>query len=202
MSYRSLSLHLQPCTNHSTYLENFLLGRDAHNPLVLRHHFRGISALESRQHRMKEGKRWSQTNFYDAGSSRIRPLFEGMQCFITNDEAMIQCINILHRVQATLESEAARPPLPAAAAPPVRRRQVGVRPARRRPLPRWRRGGDLRGRHRRRGHHGRPRRRAEAGHRRRRRQVQRQLGRGRQCCQVGTPQVCRTEFKTLYFCRG
>ena len=85
---------------------------------------------------------------------------------LTNGEAMIQCIKILHRVQAALESEAARPTLPAAAPPPVRRRQVGVRPARRRPLPRWRRGGGLRGRPRQRGRHGRPRRRAEAGYRR------------------------------------
>ena len=170
MSYRSLSLHLQPCINHSTYLENFLLGRDSHNPLVLRHHFREISALESRPHahRIKEGKRWSQTNFHDAGSSRSRLLVEGMQCYVTKYETMIQCIKILHRVQATLKSEAARPPLPAAAAPPVRRRQVGVRPARRRPLSRWRGGGGgLRGRPRQRGRHGRPRRRAEAGYRRR-----------------------------------
>ena len=38
---------LQPCANHSTFLENFLLGRDAHNPLVLRHHFRDSFALNS-----------------------------------------------------------------------------------------------------------------------------------------------------------
>ena len=93
-------------------------------------------------------------------------------------------------MQAAFEGQAARPPLPPEAAARVRRRQVGLRPPRRGPLSR--RGGPilrgLRGVYRRRrprrGRHGRPRRRAEAGHRRRGRQVQRQPGRGRQCCQV------------------
>ena len=45
---------MQPCTNHSTFLENFLLGRDAHNPLVLRHHFRDLAKQISPQNERKK----------------------------------------------------------------------------------------------------------------------------------------------------